>query len=237
MEIIQLTQENYKKLELAWDERETHKIECPIEKIRKMFPDIYLGTLFMMFAPTGVGKSSFLMATAKEFAKETKVIYISTEESKIDMYMHFPQNDNITIAYCETQQQVLDTIEYAGQNDIHYVFYDYIGSTGDFDWTALKDEADKILQKAIKYEMLVMSAGQAKNELYEDMLNPDELKIYTPHYISYSKNIATKCAYAMYLCMDKNANVLKMWAFKNRHGLLDSNKYLAPLNRATRTWE
>ena len=183
--------------------------------LNQMFPRMFLGELYMVFAPTSTGKSTFLMATAKEYAKHKKTMFLTTEESLLDLLPYISQNDNlfITSNYDTAVQEIKE-------NDIHYLFYDYMGSTGDFSWNALKDEADKLTQLGITLDVLIFTAGQADDSIYKAIEDDNDFSKYTAQYVSFSKHIVDKCAGAFYLVKNKKTNILYSYPLKYRHGSL-----------------
>lgn len=234
-----LTKENLDNLKKEWDYRETKRVSCPIEWIDRIFPNMFLGELYMVYAPTGTGKSSFLLATARKYAEQVKVLFITTEENDVDLSQYFPEDEcpNLAIYYVTGNLNTEIIKNFTLENDIHYVFFDYMGATGEFEWNKLKEKADELCQIALQNDFLIFSAGQADNSIYEEKKDPN-LK-FTGNYISFSKHMLDKCAGAFYLTKDP-ANPLQLFAYpiKYRHGCLTSIEIpISNLRFKNRTWD
>ena len=225
--------QNLEWLKEQWNLRETKKIECPVPIIDWLFPKMFLGELYMLFAPTGTGKSTFLFATAKKYAEKGNVLFVTREETIIDLVPYM--DSNIAEGLFLSEQYNVQDIK---DNNIHYVFFDYIGSNGDFSWDALKETTTQLTQDALENDFLLFTAGQADNKLRSVAFDPEDYTKYTAEYISFSKHMLDKCAGAFYIVRQGNEETLRILPIKYRHGPL-SNQMIdeTGLDFSRREWK
>lgn len=207
-----ITKEYFEANELKWNEFQTYKIQTPIQFLDIAFPEMYLGDLYMISAPTGIGKTTFLLATAKRFCEKTKILYATTEESDISIIHKYlnPWKECYSNFHLIESDDWKTIVEYAKEYDIHYIFYDYLGSTGDIEWKEMKNDTVDLARYAKDNKWLLFVAAQADEKLKDK--NADRHSV---GYISFSHHTADKAAGGLYLCPENGR--INAYVFKYRH--------------------
>ena len=177
-------------------------VDTQINFIQKVFDNaIVRGSMYCFVAPTNTGKTTLLLAIAKNLARQGKrVTFITTEQSieqmakKIGLEESIP---NLTIS------DDLDDILHAGleYENPEYVIYDYIGADLKLGkWDEIITFADKLAEYCKSVNCVLFTACQATPELaikYEE--NPLDPSLSTPMYVAYSKGITNKATGSAYL--------------------------------------
>lgn len=194
------------------------------------------GSIYMAAAATGVGKTSFLIATAKQLIEQgKKVAYISVEMAAEDLLEYLLGYD-IDVYEWEAEKdnwKEFETTMDECQFDI--VLYDYIGAEGNVgEWDKLVDFATGLTQLAIQYNIPVLTACQATIDIKKAKLNDPLLT--TTNFISFSKNIANKIASGIYIIPSNAPNQFYLINFKNRYGIRPDHEIKVCLNCAEKKW-
>lgn len=194
-------------------------VDTHIKFIQEVFDNaIVKGSMYCFTAPTNTGKTTLLLAIAKNLARQGKrTVFITKEQSieqmakKIGLEESIP---NLTIS------DDLDDILHAGleYENPEYVIYDYIGADLKLGkWDEIITFADKLAEYCKSVNCVLFTACQATPELaikYEE--NPLDPSLSTPMYVAYSKGITNKATGSAYLL--KNGALIN---FKNRYGERD----------------
>ena len=200
--------------------------------------NLYTGSLWLICAGTGVGKTTALLATAKKMVREgKKVAYISIEMSLVQILKFCPDDLNGLYLYeMESMAQWKEFEKECEEKRFDAVFYDYLGSQGDLgEWDKLIDFSARLSKIAIKYDIPVFTACQATVELTSEVRrNPNSTNLFGLSYIAYSKGIANKVAGGIYIVNDGNS----LWAynFKCRYNTKPTDRYELKLNFKTKEW-
>ena len=200
--------------------------------------NLYTGSLWLICAGTGVGKTTALLATAKKMVREgKKVAYISIEMSYIQILKFCP--DSLDGLYIYERESMADWKEFKEECEkikFDAVFYDYLGSQRDLgEWDKLIDFSAGLAKIAIQYDIPVFTACQATIELTDEArCNPNSNNLFGLNYIAYSKGIANKVAGGIYIVNIGG----KLWAynFKCRYNTKPINKYELKLDFKTKEW-
>ena len=208
---INLSRETLEERNEMMKDMEKRKLLTGIRSIDKTFRFLMKGSVYGVCAPTGIGKTTFLFATAKKMAADgKKVLYLSIEMSIMQLLPFCPEDEpNLTIEEFDGQWDLLAAEITVEGYDV--ICYDYIGAKID-SWDELISEADKVAEFAKKNDLIVFTALQASPALLECS---DEQMLYTNYYVAFSRGMINKFAGAAYIINDKNKNSL--YCMKNRY--------------------
>lgn len=212
------TNETVEKMKKRLEEIGNLTVDTHIKFIQEVFDNaIVKGSMYCFTAPTNTGKTTLLLAIAKNLARQGKrVTFITTEQSIEQMAKKIGFNALPTLTISDD----LDTILHAGLDVEYpeYVIYDYIGADLKLGkWDELIAFASKLAEYCKSANCVLFTACQATPELaikYEE--NPLDPSFSTPMYVAYSKGITNKAAGSAYLL--KNGALIN---FKNRYGERD----------------
>ena len=217
--------DNLNKIKEERKNMASNKIKCGIECLDLMFDGLMRGSSYIIAAGRGIGKTTFLLATAKHFATLDKTLYITIEQNTYQLEPYLQQNDNLAIYEMDKLDQWAEIEQIIALEQIKYVVFDYIGAIlGDNDstWLTLLNQANYIAEIAKKYNIIFVTACQADDLLFQEFVNnKDSNMLFTGRYVSFSKHIVDKVAGAAYLIKDKDDNVY-LYNFKNRYAMLQS---------------
>lgn len=200
--------------------------------------NLYTGSLWLICAGTGVGKTTALLATAKKMVREgKKVAYITIEMSYIQI-LKFCQ-DSLDGLYIYEMESMADWKEFEKECEkikFDAVFYDYLGAQGDLgEWDKMIDFSAGLAKIAIQYDIPVFTACQATIELTDEARrNPNSSNLFGLNYIAYSKGMANKVAGGIYIVND--GSNLFAYNFKCRYNIKPTDRYELKLNFKTKEW-
>lgn len=200
--------------------------------------NLYSGSLWLICAGTGVGKTTTLLATAKKMAREgKKIAYISIEMSLVQILKYCP--DNLDGLYLYTMESIIDWDEFKKEcQEIRFdaIFYDYLGAQGNLgEWDQMIDFTAGLSSLAIKYDIPVFTACQATVELTDEVRrNPKSNNLFGINYIAYSKGVANKVAGGIYIVNDGSS--LLAYNFKCRYDIKPTISYKLNLDFKTKEW-
>jgi len=130
MSITLLNKETLESRKKAIEEFRKLKTITGIDAIDSIFDGgVYKGSLYCITACRGVGKTTFLLATAKKLSQTMKVLYVSYEQDYYQLASFLPDiNENLIIISGEpiSGKQLVEVIN---EYNIEAVCYDYIGAT------------------------------------------------------------------------------------------------------------
>lgn len=227
MEIVRLTKDTLEMRRELLENFEAIKLTTGIKGIDLAFNYLVKGSIYAVASATGVGKTTFLLATAKEMARGgSKVLYLSIE-------MNLEQ----LIPYLPDEEPNLDVAEFDGKSwdelkDTNYdiICYDYLGANLN-DWDELIKEANSLAEFAKQQNIIIFTALQAKPEI-GDVLKEEEL--HTNVYVAFSKGMINKIAGAAYLV--RRNQKLYLYVMKNRYAPINWNPIsMANLDYATKS--
>ena len=228
MKIIKLTEDTLQMRKELLENFESIKTTTGIPGIDRAFGFLVKGSIYAVASATGIGKTTFLLATAKEMAnKGYKVLYLSIEMNVEQLIPYLPEvQPNLDVAEFDGKSwSELDGSEY----DI--ICYDYIGANLN-DWDELIIEADNLAEYAKKHNIIIFTALQAKPEIAEES---KEEVLHTNVYVAFSKGMINKVAGAAYLV--KRKQHLYLYVMKNRYGPLNWDPIeMSDLDYATKSW-
>ena len=146
---INLSKETLEERNEMMKDMEKRKLLTGIRSIDKTFRFLMKGSVYGVCAPTGIGKTTFLFATAKKMAADGKtVLYLSIEMSIMQLLPFCPEDEpNLTIEEFDGQWDLLAAEITVEGYDV--ICYDYIGAKID-SWDELISEADKVAEFAKK---------------------------------------------------------------------------------------
>ena len=204
-----LTSESLEERNLLVEEFKSKRTTTGINAIDLVFTNLYQGSVYGVCAATGVGKTTFLLATAKKMAEQGKrVLYLSIEMS-IMQILNYCENTIIpTLCVCEFDNQWDEVEEFVKANSIDIICYDYIGARLN-NWDDLIKEADNLATFAKDNNIIVFTALQASQEI--NKVDTSDETLYTPMYVSFSKGMINKFAGCAYIL--KNS----LYCMKNRY--------------------
>ncbi len=236
METFVNTPNQLEQLNQEWLEIEKRRIKkTGIPSLDYIFPDLYLGAFYLVVAPTNTGKSSFLLATAKKFAEQSKVIFWTTEEDIQDLrpyLINMRLNGQLKIITSQTLDEVEREIE---DFKADYLFYDYLGSVCEAEYKELFKASTQLQQLAIKKRILIFAAAQADNSILD--VPDDDPSLYRgTKYISFGKAMGNKVKGCFYMRQIGN----KLYGYRNKYKGRPIPEQPVPikyLNVETRTWE
>ena len=228
MRIIKLTEDTLQMRKELLENFELMKTTTGISGIDNAFGFLVKGSIYAVASATGVGKTTFLLATAKEMAnKGYKVLYLSIEMNVEQLIPYLPEiQPNLTVQEFDgTSWDKLDGSEY----DI--ICYDYIGANLN-DWDELIIEADNLAEYAKKHNIVIFTALQARPEIAEET---KEENLHTNVYVAFSKGMINKVAGAAYLV--KRKQHLYLYVMKNRYRPVNWDPIeMSDLDYATKSW-
>ena len=180
------------------------------------FDGIRQGSLYMICALRGTGKTSFLLAMAKQMNNlGYRTLYVSIEQNIEQLKDYIPRKPNFDVFVMEALKD-WDEIEKVIKN-YDFIFYDYIGAlserNNDPEWQSLRYDSNKLGHLAKNYNVGIITACQGNDELATQM--PKSLP-YNAKYVNYGKGIIDSVAGAIYLV--RYSGQLYIKEFKNRYG-------------------
>ena len=218
-------EENITALKKSHDDRMATAEYTGIKAIDDIFGYLVVGSTYMISATTGVGKSSFLLATAKKLAEKKKVLYITIEQSMDQLSQVIDANTNLDYYEMEYWKDWKEVVEINNNKHYDYVVFDYLGADCVEDWDELINKSGELAAMAKANNWIIFTACQAKPELTqqfkEDRFN---LKLFTSMYIAYSKGMAAKIAGGVYL-IKNSENTFYLYNFKNRYSPISNVPY------------
>ena len=226
MKYFECTKENMEALIKRRDEELAQAEYTGINALDEIFGYLIPGSTYMICAGTGVGKSSFLLATAKKIALKKKVLYVTIEQNDIQLADVLPK-DNSNFGFCEMEiWNEWTEIEKRNQEKHYdYVIFDYLGADCVEEWDELINKSGELASMALKNHWIVITACQAKPEITDEYnKDPSSLKLFSPMYIAYSKGMAAKIAGGIYLIKTQD-NIFHLYDFKNRYGPRNYTSY------------
>ena len=119
-----------------------------IKAIDDIFGYLVAGSTYMISATTGVGKSSFLLATAKKLAEKKKVLYITIEQSMDQLSQVIDANTNLDYYEMESWKDWKEVIEINNKKHYDYVIFDYLGADCVADWDELINKSGELATMA-----------------------------------------------------------------------------------------
>lgn len=188
-----------------------------------LFGGIRQGSVYIICAERGTGKTSFLIAMAKQMTKlGNRTLYISIEQNIDQLLDYIPRLDNLDVFTMETMKD-WDTIKEIAKN-YDFIFYDYLGAISEFgessnmsEWQVLKKDSADLGEIAKIYNVGIITACQGKDGL--NSINDSEIK-HNADFVSYGKGMIDKAAGATYLIRRPN-DKLYLKEFKNRYGAIN----------------
>lgn len=194
------------------------------------------GSIYLVAAGTGVGKTSFLIATAKQLIEQgKKVAYISVEMAAEDLLEYLLGYDIFVYEWESDKDNWKEFEDVMQKRNFDIVLYDYIGAEGNIgEWDKLVDFTTGLTHLAITYNIPVLTACQATAEIRKTNLNDPLLT--TTNFISFSKNIANKIASGIYIVPSTISNQFFLINFKNRYGIRPDCEIKVYLDRAEKKW-
>ena len=201
---MSITKYNFKRdAELLKDMKEqlgTQTIKSDIAIWDEWFGGFQKGCLQIICAATGHGKTTFLIAMAKQAVKAgLKVLYIGSEQPAMIL------------------QEVMEgyDIDFV-LNDL--IIYDYLGAESGAngkaqEWQVFRDDADFLSNLAVRTNSCILVGCQGTDDL-NNIKSFDEVK--GSKYVAFAKQIMNKVSSGAYLIRKDNVPYLKM--IKNRYG-------------------
>lgn len=158
------------------------------------------GTLQLVCAPTGGGKTTVLIGLAKKAVRQGyKVLYIGTEQEISQLLSVYGpleldfirKNNEITLQEC------------IGEDSYDLVIYDYLGAesganTTAQEWQIYRDQANYLSDFAITNDVCILTAAQADSKIKDKNLAPEDIPN-SPAYVSFSKHIVDKISAGVYI--------------------------------------
>lgn len=244
--IKQLNAENKAELKRLHEELIGNRIETGISFLQNIFPDNLNREGFYLFcAGTGQGKTSLLLALAKELAKRNfKVLFITIEQSLPSLEDVLDVNDNFY--YSIVDETHTGTIADLISNDepFDFILYDYIasevGNGTDLKWDALTNMAGLLSQYAIRHHAALITAAQADCKLQAAYRKDPAQLFETVEYISFAKHMVDKITGGAYLIpISRTGSICQYesYNFKNRNGSKPNTPVRFALNLKTKTLE
>lgn len=238
MGLIRLSIDTLEERMKMIEEFGANRVESGIEVIDNAFDGLYKGSLYAVCAARGVGKSTFLLASAKKVAeKEIKTLYLTVEQSYSQLSSYLPKVSEFLDIYefngeAKTWEEIKKVIQEYGYE---YVFFDYIGANLT-NWDDLVREANMLAEVAKELGIIIFTASQADDALFEEFNNnPKSAKLNTGCFVSFSKHIMDKVAGGAYLVRANGTTY--MYCFKNRYGALNYSQIRVDgLDYSTKSW-
>lgn len=222
---VEGSEENIAALKKSHDDRMATAEYTGIKAIDDIFGYLVVGSTYMISATTGVGKSSFLLATAKKLAEKKKVLYITIEQSMDQLSQVINANINLDYYEMESWKDWKEIIKINDNKHYDYVIFDYLGADCVEDWDELINKSGELATMAKNNNWIIFTACQAKPELTQQFNdNKSSLKLFTSMYIAYSKGMAAKIAGGVYLIKNSENNFY-LYNFKNRYNPLSNVPY------------
>lgn len=199
--------------------------------------NLYTGSLWLICAGTGVGKTTALLATAKKMVRDgKKVAYITIEMSLIQI-LKFCEDD-LDGLYLYEMESIKDWQEFkkeCEEKKFDVVFYDYLGAQGNVGkWDEMIDFAAELGLLAIKYDIPIFTACQATKDInVVAKKNPDDSSLFGIDYISFSTGMANKIAGGIYIV---NNNGIWAYNLKCRYDMKPNKKIRLDLDFKTKEW-
>lgn len=223
---VEGSEENIAALKKSHDDRMATAEYTGIKAIDDIFGYLVVGSTYMISATTGVGKSSFLLATAKKLAEKKKVLYITIEQSMDQLSQVINANINLDYYEMESWKDWKEIIKINDNKHYDYVIFDYLGADCVEDWDELINKSGELATMAKNNNWIIFTACQAKPELTQQFNdNKSSLKLFTSMYIAYSKGMAAKIAGGVYLIKDSD-NTFYLYNFKNRYSPISNVPYI-----------
>lgn len=141
-------EENITALKKSHDDRMATAEYTGIKAIDDIFGYLVVGSTYMISATTGVGKSSFLLATAKKLAEKKKVMYITIEQSMDQLSQVIDANVNLDYYEMESWKDWKEVIEINNNKHYDYIIFDYLGADCVEDWDELINKSGELATMA-----------------------------------------------------------------------------------------
>lgn len=184
------------------------------------FNGLQRGAIQLVAAPTGRGKTSFLLAMARKLIDQgLKVIYVGTEQTVEDMYLSVgPLNLYYTLLPYGTFINT-EMVDYFKEKKFDVVIYDYLGGNGNInpalsDWRDLMEQVALLDAFAKENQVAILTAIQADDSI--NLIGAKDVPD-TGQYISFSKHILDKVTVACYL-IKEGESLAYLKCIKNRYG-------------------
>lgn len=238
MRLIFFTEDTLEQRRKWAEEFGSQRVESGIEVIDNAFDGLYKGSLYAVCAARGVGKSTFLLASAKKIAEQgSKTLYLTVEQSFEQLMGYIPEIiPNFVLLEFNGEAKAWGEIkEVIKEHKIEYVFFDYIGANLT-NWDDLVREANMLAEVAKELGIIIFTASQADDALFEEFNNnPKSAKLNTGCFVSFSKHIMDKVAGGAYLVRANGTTY--MYCFKNRYGALNYSQIRVDgLDYSTKSW-
>ena len=186
-----------------------------------IFGGIERGSIYMIASTTGGGKSTLLLAMAKHMARQypnKRIMYITIEQNIRQIYKFLDARNipNMCIVELESLKEWAQIVEYIGEYD--YLFYDYLGALSEGtedEWINLREDAKTLANIAKTYDVPIITAAQARNELLEDYAAQKVQQ--NVKYLSFSKAMANLIAGGVYWVPQPGRSYGFFYNFKNRY--------------------
>lgn len=157
------------------------------------------GTLQLICAPTGGGKTTVLIALAKKAERlGYKVLYIGVEQDPlaIDDFLSNADIDFVWKNECTLQECI-------GDDSYDLVIYDYLGAesganTSAQEWQVFRDQANYLSNFAIANNICILTAAQADHKIKDKNLTIEDIPN-SPAFVSFSKHIVDKISAGIYI--------------------------------------
>ena len=155
------------------------------------------GTIQVIAAPTGHGKTTMLIAMAKLAArKHYRILYIGTEQEEDDIFQYFDDKYDIDIVRKHSMDTWPDVI---GDAEYDLIIYDYFAADsmhGEGEWGTLIHDMNTLADYAIDHHLCILTAMQADNSITR---NPKEEWLHEGGYLSFSKHVTDKMWAGVYI--------------------------------------
>lgn len=213
-----ITKYNFKRdAELLKDMKEqlgTQTIKSDIAIWDEWFGGFQKGCLQIVCAATGHGKTTFLIAMAKQAVEAgLKVLYIGSEQPAMilqEVMEGYDIDFVLKDGYCME--------ECIGEEKYDLIIYDYLGAESGAngkaqEWQVFRDDADFLSNLAVRTNSCILVGCQGTDDL-NNIKSFDEVK--GSKYVAFAKQIMNKVSSGAYLIRKDNVPYLKM--IKNRYG-------------------
>ena len=192
------------------------------------------GCLQIICAATGHGKTTFLIAMAKNAVNANlKVLYIGSEQPAMILQevmegydIDFVLKDGSSMEEC------------IGEDKYDLIIYDYLGAESGAngkaqEWQVFRDDADYLSNLALRTNSCILVGCQGTDDL-NNVKDFSEIK--GSKYVAFAKQIMNKVSSGAYLNRKESKSYLKM--IKNRYGeFKPETMQLIGLNYATKKFE
>lgn len=208
-----------KKSELA-----DNLIKTGLETWDQNFDGLRRGGIHLIAAPSGHGKTSFMISMSKLLASQKfKVLYIGTEQTEFELLDTFGRVnvDFILKDSSFTLNELFNDLD--TQYDV--IFYDYLGAesgandTNKSEWQVYRDQMDALHQLALSINCAIITACQATADILNAGPNPGARG---SQFIAFSKNIQNSINLGIYLIRNSDNSGCNLSMFKNRYGRFNS---------------